>query len=68
MIPCLTLARFFSLSSTSFIVPLVLYNAKKVIYVNMHIESKNQNTKRRMETKNMPFFIFKLKNPTTLIL
>ena len=34
----------------------------------MHIESKNQNTKRRMETKNMHFFIFELKNPRMLIL
>ena len=34
----------------------------------MHIESKNQNTKRRMETKDILYFIFELKNPKTLIL
>ena len=34
----------------------------------MHIKSKNQNTKRRMETKNVPYFIFELKNPRMLIL
>ena len=34
----------------------------------MHIESKNQNTKRRMETKYILYFIFELKNPKTLIL
>ena len=34
----------------------------------MHTESKNQNTKRRMETKNIPYFIFELKNPRMLIL
>ena len=34
----------------------------------MHIKSKNQNTKRRMEAKNIPYFIFELKNPRTLIL
>ena len=27
----------------------------------MHIESKNQNAKRRIETKNIPYFIFELK-------
>ena len=34
----------------------------------MHIESKNQNTKRKMETKNIHFFIFELKNLRTLSL
>ena len=33
----------------------------------MHIESKNQYTKRRIETKNILFF-FELKNPRMLIL
>ena len=34
----------------------------------MHIESKNQNTKGKMETKNIHFFIFELKNLRTLSL
>ena len=34
----------------------------------MHSESKNQNTKRRMEIKNVAYFIFELKNPRMLIL
>ena len=34
----------------------------------MHIESKNQNIKRTMETKNILFFIFELQNPRILIL
>ena len=55
-------------SSTSYIVPVVLYNAKKVSSSNIHMECKTQNTKRTMETKNIHFFIFELKNPTTLIL
>ena len=46
----------------------VLYNAKKVSNSNMHIESKNQNTKRTIKTKNKHFFIFVLKSPGTLIL
>ena len=41
----------------------VLYNAKKVSNSNMHIESKNQSTKRTINT-----FIFVLKSPRTLIL
>ena len=41
---------------------------KKVSHSNMHIESKNQNTKRRIETKNIPYFIFELKNSRMLIL
>ena len=48
--------------------PAILYNTKKVSHSNTHIESKNQNTKRRMEAKNIPYFIFELKNPRTLIL
>ena len=51
MIPCLTFVWFFSFRSTPYVVPIVLYNAKKVSNSNMHIKSKNQNTKRRMETK-----------------
>ena len=34
----------------------------------MHIENKNQNVKRRIETKNIYFLIFELKIPRTLIL
>ena len=34
----------------------------------MHIENKNKNTKRRIETKNIHFFIFELKNRRMLIL
>ena len=56
MIPHPTFAWFFSFSSTSYVVPLVLFNTKKVSHSNMHIKSKNQNTKRRMETKNIPYF------------
>ena len=62
MIPPTTFVWFFSLSGTSYVLPLVLYNAKKVSRSNTHIESKNQNTKRRMVTKNIPYFIFELKN------
>ena len=68
MIPHTPFIWFFSFSSTSYVVPVVLYNAKKVSYSNTHIESKNQNTKRRVKTKNIPYFIFELKNPRTLIL
>ena len=68
MIPPTTFVLFFSFSSTSSVVPAVFYNAKKVSHSNTHIESKNQNTKRRMVAKNIPYFIFKLKNPRTLIL
>ena len=50
MIPCLTFASFFFFSSTFYIVPVAFYNPKKVSYSNMHIESKNQNSKRRIET------------------
>ena len=39
----------------------------KVSYSNIHIESKNQNTKGRIETKNIQFFIYELKNPRMLI-
>ena len=53
---------------SSYIVPVVPYNTKKVSHSNMHIESKNQNIKRRMLTKNMFYFIFELKNPRMLIL
>ena len=48
--------------------PIVFYNAKNVSHSNTHIESKNQNTKRRMETKNIFYFIFELKNPRMVIL
>ena len=41
---------------------------KKVSHSNMHSESKNQNTKRRMEIKNISYFIFELRNPRMLIL
>ena len=68
MIPHLAFVWFFSFSSTSYVVPVVLYNAKKVSYSNMHIENKNQNVKRRIETKNIYFLIFELKIPRTLIL
>ena len=33
----------------------------------MHIESKNQNTKSKMKTKNIHFFIFELENPRMLV-
>ena len=68
MIPCTTFVWFFSFSSTSYVVPIVLSNTKKISRSNTHIESKNQNIKRRMETKNIPYFIFELKNPRMLIL
>ena len=66
MIPHTIFVWFFSLSSTSYVVPIVLYNTKKIGHSNTHIQSKNLNTKRRMETKNIPYFIFELKNPKTL--
>ena len=68
MIPCLTFTSFFSFSSTFYIVPVGFYNPKKVSYSNMHTENKNQNSKRRIETKNIHFFIFGLKNSRMLIL
>ena len=68
MIPCLTFVGFFAFSSTPYAVPVVLYNTKKVSISNMHIKSKNQNSKRRMETKNTHFFTFELKNSRMLIL
>ena len=61
IIPCLTFVWFFSFSSTFYVVPVVLYNAKKVGHSNVHIKSKNQNTKRRMKTKNINFFYFLIK-------
>ena len=68
MIPRLTFVWFFPFSSTSYLVPIVLYNTKKASNSNMPIESKNPNTKRRMKTKNIHFFIFELKIPGVLIL
>ena len=68
MIPRLIFVWFFSFGGTSYVVPIILYNVKKVSNSNMHIESKTQNTKRRMETKKIHYFIFELKNPRTLIL
>ena len=68
MIPCTAFVWFFSIISRSCIVPVVLYNVEKVSHSNTHIQSKNQNTKKIMETKNIPYFIFKLKNPRMLIL
>ena len=67
MMPRLTFAWFFSFRSTSYVVAVILYNARKVNNSNMAIEKKNQNTKRTMETKNIDF-ILELKNPRTLIL
>ena len=67
MIPCTIFVWFCSFSSTSYVTPIVLHNAKKVNHSNTHIESKNQNTKR-MEIENIPYFIFELKNPWMLIL
>ena len=63
MIPCTTFVSFFPFSGRSYVAPVVLYNTKKVIHSNTHIESKNQNPKRRMVTKNILYFIFELKNP-----
>ena len=59
MIPRTTFIWFFSFSSISYVVPVVLYNTRKVSHSNTHIESKNQNTRRRMDTKNIPFFLIK---------
>ena len=63
-----TLVWQFSFSTTSYIVPFLLYNVKKVSHPNIHTEKKNQNTKRTMETKHIHFFIFESKTPRTLIL
>ena len=61
MIPHTTFTWFFSFSSTSYVVPDVHYNAKKASHSNTHIESKNRNTKRRMETENIPYLCFWVK-------
>ena len=54
MIPRLTFVSFSpSVVSTSYDAPVVLYNVIKASNSNMHIKSKIQNTKIRMETKNM---------------
>ena len=58
MIPRITFVWFFSISSTSYVIPIVLYNTKTVSHSSMHVKSENQNTKRRMETKNIPYFCF----------
>ena len=52
---------FFSIRGTSYAFPIVLYNGKKVSHSNTCIESKNQNAKRRMETKNISYFCFWIK-------
>ena len=57
MIPRLTFACFLPLSSTCYVVPIVRYNAEKGSNLNMHNESKNQDTKARMETKKQ-YFLF----------
>ena len=51
----------FLLSSTSSIVPDALYTAKKLSHSSTHVKSENQNTKRRMETKHIPYFCFSIK-------
>ena len=69
MISYTTVVWFFSFSSTSYVVPVVLYNAKNVIHSNMHVDfdmfilpsSENQTTKSRMETKNIHYFCFWIK-------
>ena len=61
MVPCTTFVWFFCFGSTSYVIPVVRYNAKKVSHSNMHVESKNQNTKRRVETKSIPYFCFWIK-------
>ena len=61
MVPCTTFVSFFCFGSTSSVIPVVRYNAKKVSHSNMHVESKNQNTKRRVETKSIPYFCFWIK-------
>ena len=61
MIPRTKFIWFFSFSSTSYVVPVVLYDAKNVSHSSMHVESENQNTKRRIETKNIPYFCFWIK-------
>ena len=68
MIPCTAFVWFFSIISRSCIAPVVFDNVEKVSHSNTHIQSKNENTKEIMETKSIPYFIFKLKNPRMLIL
>ena len=58
MIPRITFVWVLSFSSASYVVPAVLYNAKTVSHSNTHVESENQNMKRRLETKNIPYFCF----------
>ena len=60
MIPRTTFVWFSSFRSTSYVL-IVLYQAKKVSHSNTDIESKNQYTKRRMETKYIPYFCFWIK-------
>ena len=54
----LTLVSFFFFSSVCDVVPVVLYNAEKVSNLDVHIKGKNQNTKRRMETRISFCFVF----------
>ena len=62
MIPCTTFVWSFSFSSTcSFNCSRSSLYRKKVSHSNTHVESKNQNTKRRMETQNIPYFYFWMK-------
>ena len=61
MIPRTTVVWFYSFSGTSYVVPIVLYIAKKVSHSNMHVKSENQNTKRRVEIKSIPCFCFWIK-------
>ena len=60
MIPRTTFVWFSSFRSTSYVL-IVLYQAKKVSHSNTDIESKNQYTKRRMETKYITYFCFWIK-------
>ena len=55
MIARTTFVWFYSFNSTCHIVPVVLFITQERKVIQTHVESKNQNTKRRLETKNIPY-------------
>ena len=55
MIARTTFVWFYSFNSTCHIVPVVPFITQERKVIQTHVESKNQNTKRRLETKNIPY-------------
>ena len=68
MIPRLRFVVFSFFSSTSYVVSVVLYNAKKVSNSNMQSKVKIKTPKEEWKLKIYTFFIFELENSRTLIL